>query len=161
MLILSTKKLFLQRERRDPLLKREKSKHVHLKTVRIPTFEKHMEERGDSSMKQTQKMCQIVLRHVLFMKAKHSTLETKTHRERTARPVVDHDNLSHEQTMLNEVNMGLPNSRITTFCCEACAEYQRSRIDGGKLRTTQIDTIFSKMCDKIKHTTHSVQNQRT
>ena len=53
----------------------------------------------------------------------------KTLRERTGRPVVDHDNLSHEQTMLNEVNMDFPNSRITTFCCEACAKYQRSRID--------------------------------
>ena len=52
----------------------------------------------------------------------------KTLRERTVRPVVDHDNLSHEQTMLNGEH-GLPNSRITTFCCEACAKYQRSRID--------------------------------
>ena len=37
--------------------------------------------------------------------------------ERTERPVVDHDNLSHEQTMLNEVNMdfripGLPHSVV-------------------------------------------------
>ena len=30
----------------------------------------------------------------------------KTLRERTVRPVVDHDNLSHEQTMLNEADMG-------------------------------------------------------
>ena len=41
----------------------------------------------------------------------------KTLRERTWRPVVDHDNLSHEQTMLNEVNMdfripGLPHSVV-------------------------------------------------
>ena len=40
-----------------------------------------------------------------------------TLRERTGRPVVDHDNLSHEQTMLNEVNMdfripGLPHSVV-------------------------------------------------
>ena len=53
----------------------------------------------------------------------------KTLRERTERPVVDHDNSSHEQTMLNEAEHGLPNSRTTTLCCEACAEYQRSRID--------------------------------
>ena len=38
-------------------------------------------------------------------------------RERTERPVVDHDTLSHEQTMLNEVNMdfripGLPHSVV-------------------------------------------------
>ena len=41
----------------------------------------------------------------------------KTLRERTGTPVVDHDNLSHEQTMLNEVNMdfripGLPHSVV-------------------------------------------------
>ena len=41
----------------------------------------------------------------------------KTLRERTERPVVDHDNLRHEQTMLNEVNMdfripGLPHSVV-------------------------------------------------
>ena len=36
-----------------------------------------MKERGDSLLKQTQKMCQIVLKHVLVMKAKYSTLEIK------------------------------------------------------------------------------------
>ena len=41
----------------------------------------------------------------------------KTLRERTVRPVVDHDNLSHEQTMLNGANMdfripGLPHSFV-------------------------------------------------
>ena len=41
----------------------------------------------------------------------------KTLRERTVRPVVDHDNLSHEQTMLNEADMdfripGLPHSFV-------------------------------------------------
>ena len=42
-----------------------------------PNVERHMRERGDSLLKQTRKMCQIVLKHVLFMKAKHSTLEIK------------------------------------------------------------------------------------
>ena len=51
--------------------------NVHLKTVRIPTLNRHIKERGDSLLEQTQKMCQIVLKHVLVMKAKHSTLETK------------------------------------------------------------------------------------
>ena len=41
----------------------------------------------------------------------------KTLRERTVRPVVNHDDSSHEQTMLNEVNMdfripGLPHSVV-------------------------------------------------
>ena len=52
-----------------------------------------------------------------FMKAKRSTLEIKTLRERTGRPVVNHYDSSHEQTMLNEVNMdfripGLPHSVV-------------------------------------------------
>ena len=42
-----------------------------------PNVERHMRERGDSLLKQTQKMCQISFKHVLFMKAKHSTLEIK------------------------------------------------------------------------------------
>ena len=42
-----------------------------------PNVERHMRERGDSLLKQTQKMRQIDLKHVLCMKAKHSTLETK------------------------------------------------------------------------------------
>ena len=42
-----------------------------------PNVGKHMKERGDSLLEQTQKMCQIVLKHVLFIKATHSTLETK------------------------------------------------------------------------------------
>ena len=42
----------------------------------------------------------------------------KTLRERTGRPVVNHDDTSHEETMLNEVNMdfripGLPHSVVT------------------------------------------------
>ena len=36
-----------------------------------------MKERGDSLLKQTQKMCQIVAKHVFVMKAKDSTLELK------------------------------------------------------------------------------------
>ena len=66
--------------------------------------------------KQTQKMCKIVLKHVLVMKAKHSTLEIKTLRERTVIPVFDHD-VSHEPMMVNEADMdfripGLPHSVV-------------------------------------------------
>ena len=51
MLILFTKTLFLRKERRDPLLKRVSSKHVYLKTERIPKLMKrHLRERGDSSV---------------------------------------------------------------------------------------------------------------
>ena len=60
-------------------------------------------------------MRQMVLKHVFVMKAKHSTLEMKTLRERTERPFIDHDNLSHEKIMVNEADMdfripGLPHS---------------------------------------------------
>ena len=73
-----------------------------------------MKERGDSLLKQTQKMCQIVLQHLLVMKF---NVGEKTLRERTGRPVVNHDDPSHEETMLNEVNMdfripGLPHSVV-------------------------------------------------
>ena len=48
----------------------------------------------------------------------------KTLRERTGRSVIDHDDFNGERG-----GHGLPNSRTTTFRCEACAEYQRSRIN--------------------------------
>ena len=48
-------------------------------------------------------------------------------RERTVRSVVDHD-VSYE-SICERGRHGLPNSRTTTFSCEARAEYQRSRRD--------------------------------
>ena len=52
-----------------------------------------------------------------FQESETFNVGNKTLRERTVRPVVDHDNLSHEQTMLNEANMdfripGLPHSVV-------------------------------------------------
>ena len=64
-----------------------------------------MQERGYSLLRQTQKMCQIVVETLSFQEIKTFNVGDKTIRERTGRPVVDHDNLSHEQTLLNEVNM--------------------------------------------------------
>ena len=81
-------------------------------------------------------------------------VEDEILRKRTARSVADHD-ASHESMMVNEAGHGLPNSRATTFRCEARAEYQRSRID----RTIQIDMLFNKIYDKIHHLIFSVQNQ--
>ena len=52
----------------------------------------------------------------------------ETLRERTVRPVIDHDSLSLEKNNGERGGHGLPNSRTTTFRCEARAEYQRSRI---------------------------------
>ena len=54
----------------------------------------------------------------------------ETLRDRTGQPVVNHDDSSLEQTMLNEVNMDF---RIP-----------------GKLRTTQTDMLFNKIYDQIK-----------
>ena len=69
----------------------------------------------------------------------------KTLRERTVRPIVDHDNLSHKQTMLNEVNMdfripGLPHSVLK------------------HTQSTSVRELIQ--YDKINHITHLVQNQR-
>ena len=52
-----------------------------------------------------------------FHESETSNVGDKTLRERTGRPVIDHDNLSREQTMVNEVNMnfripGLPHSVV-------------------------------------------------
>ena len=61
--------------------------------------------RGDPLLKQTKKMCQMVAKHVLVMKAYDSTLETKTLRGTSGQHVVSHDDSRNWQTMLNEVNM--------------------------------------------------------
>ena len=117
-----------------------------------------MKERRDSLLKQTQKMCQIVLKHIFVMKAKHPTLET-TFRERTERRVIDHDNLSHESIVVNEVKMHF---RFPGLSHSVVKHVQSTRFHKliQKLRTTQIETLFNKIYDKIKHITHLVQNQR-
>ena len=49
-------------------------------------------------------MCQIVLKHVLLMKAKTFNVGDETLRKRTVRSVADHD-VSHESIMVNEADM--------------------------------------------------------
>ena len=75
--VLFKKKLSKTIERGNPLLKQEEPKHYHLMTARVSTLKWHMIERGNPLMKHTQIMCQMVPKHVLFMKALDSTLETK------------------------------------------------------------------------------------
>ena len=87
-----------------------------------------MRERGDSLLKQPQKMCQIVLKHVLFMKAKGSTLETKHFVRVRGDPFIDHDNLSHEKIMVTEADMdfripGLPHSVVKHAQSTSVREY--------------------------------------
>ena len=118
MLILFTKNLFLQKERGDPLLKRvysiqarssEDSKDpnvgkAHERTRRL-VIETNTESVPDSSQTRS------------FHESEKFNVGDKTLRERTERPVVDHDDSSHQQTVLNEVNMdfripGLPHSVV-------------------------------------------------
>ena len=54
-------------------------------------------------LKQTQKMCQLVLRHGLVMKVKNSTLVTKQFVKERGQSVVNHDGSGHEQSMFSEV----------------------------------------------------------
>ena len=63
-----------------------------------------------------------------FMKAKHSTLRQSTswkNGETRRKPW----RIRSRANNAERGEHGLPNSRITTFCCEALAKYQRSRID--------------------------------
>ena len=67
--VLVTKKLSKPIERGNPLFKRVEPTHVHLMTARVSTLNWHMTDRGNPLSKQTQKMCQMVAKHVLVMKA--------------------------------------------------------------------------------------------
>ena len=116
MLILFTKNLFLRIGRGNPLWKRIKPTHVHLTTVRVLTLNWHMIDRGNPLLKQTENVpdgCQTRSCHESI----RFNVGDETLRDRSEQPVVNHDDSSHEQTMLNEVNMdfripGLPHSRV-------------------------------------------------
>ena len=69
MQILFTKNLFLRTDRGNPLWRRAKPLHIHQMTVRVSTLNWHMIDRGNPLLKQTQKMCQMVAKRVLVMKA--------------------------------------------------------------------------------------------
>ena len=111
-----TKKLSKPIERSNPLLKRVEPKHVHLMTARVSTLKWHVIERGNPLLKQTENVpdgCQTRSCHESIS----FNIGDETIRDRTGQPVVNHDESSHEQTMLNEVNMdfripGLPHSVV-------------------------------------------------
>ena len=65
-------------------------------------------------------------------------------------PVVNCDESSHEQTNAERGEHGLPNSRITTFCCEASWETLVFVNWLRRSRTTQIDMLFNKIYNKTK-----------
>ena len=79
--------------------------------------------------------------------------------DRTGQPVVNHDDSSHEQTMLNEVNMDfripvLPHSVVKHAQSSSVREFVQ------KIENTQTEMLFNKIYDKTKSTTRSVPNQR-
>ena len=105
-------------ERGNPLLKQEQPKHVHLMTARVSTLKWHMIER-----------CNPLLKHThtdnvtdgsqtrSFHESIRFNVGDETIRDRTVQPVVNCDESSHEQTMLNEVAIefripGLPHSDV-------------------------------------------------
>ena len=90
--------------------------HVHLKTVRIQTLDRHMKERGDSSLKENTENVPDSSQTRSFHESETFNVGDKTLRERTERPFVDHDNLSHEKNNGERGGHGLPNSRTTTLC---------------------------------------------
>ena len=118
-----------------------------------------MRERGDSLLKQTQKMCQIVLKHVLFMIAKHSTLEIKHFVRERGDPLlimticVMRKYLWTRRTWTSEFQ----GHHILLWSMRKVPAFENWF---RKLRTTQIDMLFNKIYDKIIHITLSVQNQR-
>ena len=101
----------------DPLSKRVKPKHVHLMTIRVlnveiahdrseqPVVEINTENVPDGCETRS---CHEGIRF---------NVGDETLRDRLGQPVVNHDDSSHEQTKLNEVNMdfripGLPHSIV-------------------------------------------------
>ena len=104
-------------------------------------------------LKQTQKMCQMVVESETF------NVGDKTLRERTQRPVVNHDDSSHEQTMLNEVNMDFRIPRLPhSVMKHAQSTSVRELIQ--KIENHQVDPPFNNIYNKIKPFTRLVQNER-
>ena len=61
----------------QPVVETRTTKHFLLMTERVSTLKWHMIERSNPLLQHTQIMCQTVPKHVLFIKAQASTLETK------------------------------------------------------------------------------------
>ena len=116
-----------------------------------------MIERGNPLLKQTQKNvpdgCQTRSWHEsIRFNAGDETLS-----DRTEQPVVNHDDSSHEQIILNEVNMDF---RIPWLPLSVVKHAQSTSVREliQKSRTTQTDMLFNKIYDKTKPTTRSVQS---
>ena len=67
----------------------------------------------------------------------------KTLRERMGRPVIDHDNFESWANNGERGEHGLPKSKATTFCCEACADHPDRHALQQALRQNQAYNPFS------------------
>ena len=126
--VLFTKKLSKTIERGNPLLKQEEPKHVHLMTARVSTLGKNPNTWHIVEMAHERTGQPVVETHTDNVtdgsqtRSFHESIsfnvgDDETIRDRTVQPVVNSDESSHEQTMLNEVNMdfripGLPHSVV-------------------------------------------------
>ena len=121
---------------------------------RISMLNSHMSEQGDLLSRMTWLSCQIVLKHVLLMKAKRSTLEMKHFvRERKDPLLIMTWVMSQwwwrRRTWTSEFqDYRIPSRRVPAF-----ENWFR------KLRTIQIDMLFNKIYGKTNHLIPSVQNQ--
>ena len=81
------------------------SKHVHLKKVRIPLLKKaHQRTKRLVTETNTENVPDSSQTRSVH-EGETFNVGDKTLRERTVRPVIDHDNLSHEKIMVNEADM--------------------------------------------------------
>ena len=82
----------------------------------------------------------------------------ETIHDRTGQLVVNHDVSSHEQTMLNEVNMDFRIPGLPHFVVKH-VESSRVRELVKKVENPQIDMLFNKTYNRVNHLIPSVQNQ--
>ena len=141
---------FFSKKRSDPVIENECNPSTfHLKDIKDPKrWKRHMENEGDSLLKQTQKnVPDSFSKHVSFHESENiQTLETKnTSWKKQGDPLLIMDNLSHgpKQWWMRWKTWDFQNSRdYHILLWNMHHSNQRSRIDSEKLRTTQIDTLF-------------------
>ena len=68
-------------------------------------FKRHMRERGDSLLKQKTENVPGSSQTRSAHESETFSVGDQTLRERTGRPVIDHDNLSHKSMMVNESDL--------------------------------------------------------
>ena len=88
------------------------------------------------------------------------SLNVELAHERSGQPFVNHDDLSHEQTMLIEVNMDFRIPSFTAFWCEASWEFSCSWIGQEDREPPRSTCSSTRSTTKIKLTTRSVQSQK-